>query len=270
MPSYSTKILSLGLVSCCLAFTACTSASKAPAAPQLEQLEVATQQAPRKVTRNHFRGDRTGNLSEERLRQLLDAPIELEREARLGIVPVATAYHIDEALPIAQVPHKLSASLEETGFFDITTEVSTDWPADRGVAGLRELGARYRAKYLLLYRHRFVDHTYTNGWGWTYPTIIGAMVTPSRTYRASGVLEATLFDVRTGTLLFTAYERIEGERAMSIWNKDVKRRDFKEHLLQEATDQLIEQVTAKVRRIVVAEDAGRDDAPGGDAHPLTP
>ena len=34
--------------------------------------------------------------------------------------------------------------------FEVATEMSTDWPADGGISGLRELAARYRAEYLLL------------------------------------------------------------------------------------------------------------------------
>ena len=213
------------------------------------------QPAPPPLQDNHFRSDRTGNLTEDQLKAILDAPLFLEQDARLGIVPVATAYEVDPELPVAIVPHMLGRALEDTGFFEITTEISTDWPSDRSVAGLRELAARYRAKYLLLYRHRFIEQSWTNAWGWAYLTGVGAIFAPGRSVETAGVLEATLFDARTGTLLFTVYERVHQERAMTLWNNDVKRRAIKGQLLTQAADKLSAQVSHKVRRLVAARHA---------------
>lgn len=226
------------------------------AAPKLEAtmapMAIQEQAQPQVLTENHFRQDKTGNLTEEQLREILESPVFLEEDTRLGIVPVATAYEADTDLPLTSVPSNLSGALEKTGFFDVTTEVSTDWPKDHSVAGLRELAARYRAKYLLLYRHRFVDETRTNAWGWTYPTIIGALATPSKTYEVAGVMEATLFDPRTGTILFTAYERVHAQETLNIWHPEHKRQEIKKALLEEATDKLSKTVTGKVRRLVAA------------------
>jgi hypothetical protein len=142
--------------------------------------------------------------------------------------------------------------MEKTGFFEVTTEVSTDWPADGSVAGLRELAARYRSKYLLLYRHRFVDDSRLNGWAWLYPTVIGYFAAPGRTVEVAGVMEATFFDVRTGTILFTVYERVHHEEDLNIWNNDHKRQEIKTQLLHEASDKLAKSVTGKIRRLVAA------------------
>lgn len=213
---------------------------------------MAVQAGTQVLTENHFKSDKSGNLTEEQLREILDSPVFLEEETRLGIVPVATAYEVDTDLPLTTVPSALSAALEDTGFFDVTTEISTDWPKDRSVAGLRELAARYRASYLLLYRHRFVERTRTNAWGWTYPTFVGIFAAPARTYEAAGVMEATLFDPRTGTILFTAYERVQGQRIRNIWHGEKKQRELKQELLEEATTKLSETVTYKVRRLVAA------------------
>ncbi len=211
-------------------------------------------QAPQVLTENHFRSDRTGNLNEDQIREILDAPIFLEDTARVGIVPVATAYELDNELPLDAVPQHLSGALESTGFFDVTTEISTDWPSVRSIAGLRELAARYRVKYLLLYRQRFLDREYTNGWGWTYPTIIGAMLAPGNTMQSVGVMEASLFDVRTGTILFTVFHRVEGTIDENIWNNDIKRRELKEDLLLEGTQALADDMVHQVRRLDAARD----------------
>ena len=226
-----------------------TSAPKLQASMEPMAVQEAT---PQVLTENHFRQDRTGNLTEDQLREILESPVFLEEDTRLGIVPVATAYEADTELPLTSVPSSLSGALEKTGFFDVTTEVSTDWPKDHSVAGLRELAARYRAKYLLLYRHRFVDETRTNGWGWTYPTIVGILATPARTYEVAGIMEATLFDPRTGTILFTAFERVHAQERLNVWHPDHKHQEIKKALLEEGTDKLAKTVTGKVRRLVAA------------------
>ncbi|MGM0556460.1 MAG: hypothetical protein ACQEVA_08805, partial [Myxococcota bacterium] len=249
----STVTRLLALLCCVTLLGACAAPSKS-LDPKMEAMAVQNGSAsqPEKLEDNHFRTDRTGNLSEEDLKRILDSPIFLEEETRLGVVPVATAYQVDQDLPVNDVPHKLGNALEDTGFFEVATEVATDWQRDRGIAGLRELAARYRVKYLLLYRHRFEERARTNAWGWTMPTVLGVFATPHRTVEMAGVMEATLFDVRTGTILFTAYQRVHDEDAMSIWHGKHKRREMKAGLLDRATDDLQEKVTEKVRRLVAS------------------
>ena len=239
------------MIGCVAALSIATGCAAAPMRAEMPPMAIA-EQAPQILDTNHFQQDRTGNLSETGLREILDAPVFLEDDTRVGIVPVTTAYDVDEELPLATVPHALSDAMEKTGFFEVTTEVSTDWPADGSVAGLRELAARYRSKYLLLYRHRFVDDSRLNAWAWTYPTIVGIFAAPAQTVEVAGVLEATLFDVRTGTILFTVYERVHDEQDLNIWNNDHKRREIKEQLLSKASGNLSASVTSKIRRLVAA------------------
>jgi hypothetical protein len=208
--------------------------------------------SPRVLEENHFRTDRTTNLSEEALREILDAPVFLEDASRVGIIPVATAYEVDGDLPLDSAPHHLSQAMEKTGFFEVTTEVSTDWPSAGSVSGLRELAARYRVKMLLLYRHRFIDRERTNAWGWTYPTIVGALAAPAKTIEAAGVMEASLFDVKTGTILFTVFHRVEGSSRENLWDRPHKTRKLKEALLAEGTEILAQRVVKKLRRLDAA------------------
>lgn len=233
------------LTSIALLTSAC--ASSAPMNPQMEPMAVA-QTAPT-LENNHFQTDRTHNLSETNLRHILESPVNLQTRTRVGVVPVTTAYETDEELPLNPTPKILSEAMEKTGVFDVTTEVSTDWPTDGSVSGLRELAARYRSPYLLLYRHRFVDRSRLNGWAWTYPTVVGIFAAPATTVEVAGVLEATLFDVRTGTILFTVFERIESEETMNIWNNGHKRRAVKTQLLEDASTQLARSMNAKIRRL---------------------
>jgi hypothetical protein len=215
-----------------------------------------------------FRRDGSGSISEEDLRRALSAPTFLRAGTRIGVVQVATRYEIDDDLPLTVVPAELSQALERSGLVEATTEISTDWPSDRGISGLRELAARYRTEYLLLYRHRFVDRSSTNAWGWLYATVIGALVVPSQTLEAAGVLEATLFDVRNGALLFTVFERVGAVRTANVWDNDRKRRALHTDLLQRAAAKLAEQVVGKARRLAAKRPAGAVAADAPAPHPV--
>jgi hypothetical protein len=248
------KSLIVIIIACgALGLSACgATKSMAPKMAPMAIEQMAPTQAPAPLADNHFKTDRTGNITEDQLKEILDAPVFLEDTSRVGIVPVATAYEVDADLPLADGPRHLSEALEDTGMFDVTTEVSTDWPKTRSIAGLRELAARYRVRYLLLYRHRFVDREYTNSWGWSYPTVIGALAAPAKTLEAAGVMEASLFDVRTGTILFTVFQRVEGESDENLWHLDSKRRLLKEALLVKGTEALARQMVHKVQRLDIA------------------
>ncbi len=211
--------------------------------PRLKALPLVT--AP--VKTDHFKRDKSGGISEQALHRLLLTPVFLEQDARIGVVQVSNDYKPDEDLPMVTVPHVLANAMESSGLFQVATEVSTDWPIDSGVAGLRELGARYRTEYLLLYRHRFIDRTYTNSLGWLYLTVIGIFTVPAETMESAGVLEATLFDVKTGTIMFTVFERVRDQRDENIWNNDRKRRELKLSLMKKAAKGLAEQTLTKLR-----------------------
>ncbi|MBW1810720.1 MAG: hypothetical protein JRJ87_21185 [Deltaproteobacteria bacterium] len=249
------------------ASSGCSSASKGFLRAEMKPLQLGSPAStPKVLKKDHFKRDHSGSISESDLRRVLDAPVFLEADARLGVVPVATCYQPDPELPLAIVPHELSKALEDSGLFTVTTEVSTDWPADSGISGLRELAARYRSEYLLLYRHRFVDRSYTNEWGWFYLTVLGIFVAPSQTLETDGVLEATLFDVKTGTLLFTVFERVHNEVNENIWNNERKRRELKSKLLEQVAEKLADKVVHKSRLLAAArpQPESENNLVGGD------
>lgn len=249
-------MLRLALV--CLIASACAAAK--PLEATMAPLAIATPPAPKPLERNHFMRDGAGSISEHDLGRVLSSPVYLKERTRVGVVHVSSGYELEQELPLHTVPRELGRAAEASGLFEVATEVSTDWPADRGVGGLRELAGRYRTEYLLLYRHRFVDRTYTNGWAWTWAAVLPLFVAPASTLESAGVLEATLFDVRTGTILFTVFERVRGEADENLWNRARKRRALQAELLERATGKLAEQVVAKVRRLAAARLAA---APAG-------
>jgi hypothetical protein len=217
------------------------------------QLESAAP-APQILTEDHFTQDRS-SITEAELKTILAAPVFLEETARVGVVPVAGRYELDAEVPTLSVPAALAESLEASNLFEASSEVSTDWPAERGVAGLREIAARYRTEYLVLYRQRFVDQSYVNPWAVGYATVVGAFFLPANTLEAAGVLEATLFDVKTGTILFTVYERVQGTADVNNWQNDRKLSALKRKLLADASGKLADQVVHKCRRLVAARPA---------------
>lgn len=241
------------IVSLCF-IASCAANHKAAVLPPLALAEevAAAPKAPTLLTENHFGRDAVGALTEAQLRDILQAPVFLEDKARVGIVPVREGYGADEELPLAGVPGALAATLDETGLFEVVSEVSTDFPATGSVAGLRELAARYRADYLLLYRHRFVDTVYASGWAWTWATLVGPLFAPANVLEAEGVLEATLFDVKTGTILFTTFERTREKQEESVLDTERKQKELKERMLVEASAAIGDAVVAQLQRLAAA------------------
>jgi hypothetical protein len=225
----------------------------------------ATPPSPAVLTENHFSRDKASAISEADLKTILASPVFIEENARIGVLPVQTRYEVDAEVPLTAVPAELTDSLEQSGMFELASEVSTDFPIDSGTAGLRELAARYRTEYLLFYRHRFTEQSYANAAAWGYLTVVGAFFLPGTQLEARGVLEATLFDAKTGTILFTVYERVHGDRASNVWHTDEKMDDLKKKLLEDAQKKLSAQVVAKCRRLVASRPELNAEEPKAEA-----
>lgn len=221
--------------------------------PELASLELATVTAA-PLEENHFSRDRMA-LGEPELRQILSAPVFLEANARIGVLPVRSGYAPDEDVPVDAAPAVLTDTLERSGLFELASELSTEWPTATGTAGLRELAARYRTEYVLLYRHRFADSTHANGFAAGFVTLIGALVLPGTTVESAGVLEATLFDVKTGTVLFTIHERVRDEAMVAPPAVEARLERLHRELVAGASKRLAEQVIERCHRLVAARPA---------------
>ena len=214
--------------------------------------EAALHPSPPVLTENHFKRDVMGDLDEAQLREILLSPVFLEDKARIGVLPVASGYEADPDLPVDGVPGALEKALTESGHFEVVSEVTTDWPHAGTLGGMREMAARYRAEYLLLYRSRFVSRSHANGWAVTWLTILGGLVFPHRTIEVAGVMEATMLDVKTGTILFTAYERVYRKSDENVWQNDRKRAAMKEALRVKAAKALTGKVLDQIGRLAAA------------------
>ena len=254
----------LALVTTLVVLSTGCAASRA-AMPSLTPYSLAALPAPAQVLEeNHFSRDRMG-VGEPELRQILAAPVFLEEHARIGVLPVRTGYAPDDGVPVEAAPATLTEALDGSGLFDLASEISTEWPTTSGTAGLRELAARYRTEYVLLYRHRFADATRANGFAAGFVTIVGAFFLPGTTIESAGVLEATLFDVKTGTILFTVHERVRSEAIAAPPAVEGRLTVLHREMVKDAARKLSEQVLLRCQRLVATRPA--NGAPVADLSP---
>jgi hypothetical protein len=197
-----------------------------------------------------FRADeKPAGLSEEAVGKLLEQAVPLDPAQRLGILPASVGWAPSLGYAAHVVPAEITRALDGVGLFRTATELSADWPSARGVSGLRELGLRYRTPYLLLYRLRFADEEYANAWSLLLPTVIGYLLAPVKTVETHGVAEAALFDVRTGTVLFTVFEQIDERADTGTIGAERRLRTLKEQAIAAAAVKLAAQVADKTRRL---------------------
>ena len=189
--------------------TACGAASP----PMVAGLApVAAAPAPAVLDRSFFTKDASGALGEGQLQHVLSTPIDLQFPARVGVVPLAQAFDPHGPVSIGTrsvAARDLATALAGGPHYSHVSDVSTELPNSGGIEGLRVIAARYRLRYLLLYSERFEDSTHLNGWAWLYPTVIGMFVAPGVTVESSGLVQADLLDVRTGTILFSVVEPMQ-------------------------------------------------------------
>ena len=243
-------LVSLSLCACMAKMPATLEFTSAEAAAPVPEPLLAL--APSPFARDRF------TLTEEQLAAALSATTEVSPRARIGIVRVADGYAPENSLPLDATTQVLADALDTSGVVTGASEVSTEWPAESGLPGLRELSARYRARYLLLYRQRFVSSTRPNGWATGYLTLVGALFMPGTTYEQHGVLEATLFDAMTGTVLFTVHERV-GVEAMAAPPAVVQAmRASQAALVKEGAPKLAAEVVARCRKLARRDSAAAE------------
>jgi rhombotail lipoprotein len=180
------------------------------AAPPMMKVAAPEASAPVAVLeRSLFSRDAGGALGESDLQHVLSTPIDLQFPARVGVVPLAQAFDPHEQVSIGTrsvAARDLATALIGGPHYSHVSDVSTELPNTGGIEGLRLIAARYRLRYLLLYSERFEDSTHLNGWAWLYPTVVGMFLAPGVTVESSGLVQADLLDVRTGTILFSVVE----------------------------------------------------------------
>lgn len=212
----------------CLAIAACGAQRPHYASARMAEAPAAGAAAapPPPLERSLFARDPQGALTEDALQQILAAPIELDLPARVGVVPVVTATDWRGPNPdYLRVPSGVAPfvrKLRGSEPFTLVTEIMPIPSGALGMEALREVAARYRLRYAILYREVVATKATVGKLGWFYATVVGAAFVPGQDHTAYGYVEASLFDVKTGLLLFTTRRAVLGNQRSNLWHQDDK------------------------------------------------
>jgi len=195
--------------------------ASAPMAAAASQTAIAPPAPPPPLDRSVFARDPNGQLSEEMLQKILGTPIELDLPSRVGVLPIMTATDWRGPSPVYErVPAGVSplvARLRKDAAFSLVTEMMPIPSGALGMEALREAAARYRLRYVILYREVLAKKNYQNAWSWGYASVVGAFFLPGKQHEVYGYIEATMFDVKTGLLMFTTRRAIMASKRSNEW-----------------------------------------------------
>ncbi len=231
-----------------LASTGCAASHRMPEAPA-----AAEAPAPAPVLQQSlFSKDLTGSVSEDDLQKILGSRVELGFPARVGVVTLGEPFRAEATAPIGQqsiVGPTMVRALDGSPHFSHVTDVSTGLPNPQGVEGLRTIAARYRVRYLLVCNVTTEDASHLNNWAWLYPTVVGFFVAPGMTVGSQGLLEASLMDVKTGTVLFTATQPFASSSTSWVIGSSRHHAEVDAKAVSEATANLARTVLAQTNRV---------------------
>ncbi len=175
------------------------------------------------LTRSVFARDPDGQLSETEIQKILSNQLELELPARVGILPIVAAEDWRGPGPsFARAPEAvaiLSKHVRSAELFTVVTEMLPIPSGALGMEALREMAARYKLRYAILYREDVRQRIQNNPWALGYVTGIGTIFLPGENLKVDGYVEASLFDVKTGLLLFTIRRRVSATEKSNIWHR---------------------------------------------------
>lgn len=219
--------------------------AEAPAAPEAAAPAPALQQSL-------FSRDLTGSVSEEDLQRILASRVELGFPARVGVVTLDEPFRAEATAPIGQqsiVGPTMVRALDDSPHFSHVTDVSTGLPNPQGVEGLRTIAARYRVRYLLVCNVTTEDASHLNNWAWLYPTVVGIFVAPGMTVGSEGILEASLLDVKTGTVLFTATQPFVSSSTSWLIGSSREHAEVDAEAIREASTALARSILTQTDRV---------------------
>jgi hypothetical protein len=243
--------------------TGCAAAHE-PAMARSPEAPAAMPAPPPVLQRSLFSKDSTGALSEGDLQQVLESTIDLQFPARVGVVPLAEPFNPQGPVSIATrsvAARDLARALIGQPHFSHVSDISTELPNVGGIEGLRLIAARYRMRYLLLYSERFEDSTHLNGWAWLYPTVLGMFVAPGVTVESSGLAQADLLDVRTGTILFSVVQPLDVSQQSLMVGAARSHREHQREAAAKGAKALAKRVVAQTGELL----AWADQAAAGQA-----
>jgi rhombotail lipoprotein len=259
------------LLLCLLVMAACGGSNKMASAPMTAAIQPAqAAPPPPPLERSVFARDPNGQLSEDALQKILAAPIELELPARVGVLPVLTARDWRGPNPDHQVPAGVANfvnKLRRDPAFSLVTQTMVIPSGALGMEALREIAARYRLRYVILYREVLAKNRRLGAWAWGYITGVGALFLPGQRQEVYGYIEASMFDVKTGLLMFTTRRSIHATQKTNQWNKQEKLDKLAANATSKFAPELAIDVEADLRRFAKAAIA-ENTMKRGDGDPL--
>lgn len=240
--------------------TACAASMRVASAPMAAGAAAPVSQPPPPLERSLFARDPSGALSEDALQQILAAPIELELPARVGVLPISTATDWRGPGPDHRVPagvDGLVRTLRKDAAFTLVTQTMVIPSGALGMEALREIAARYRLRYLLLYREVLARDARLGAWAWGYATLVGALFLPGQHQEVYGYAEVTMFDVKTGLLMFTTRRALTASQRTNRWHQRAKLEQLASTAVSRAAPALATDVLADLRRFVAAVEVER-------------
>ncbi len=246
-------------VICLLAVAACGASKMKMASAAMAAGESSSMpQAPPPLTQSLFDRSPQGALTEEALQNILAAPIELELPARVGVLPIMTATDWRGPGPDRRVPAgvaPLVRKLREDAAFSLVTQTMVIPSGALGMEALREIAARYRLRYLLLYREVLAKDAQLNPWAWGYATLVGALFLPGNCQKVYGYTEVSMFDVKTGLLMFTTRRAITASQTTNPWHQRAKLDQLAANAVAKFAPELALDALADLRRFASAAES---------------
>lgn len=260
----SSAMKRIALLICLITITACGAKQKMASAPmaQMASTSMAPAVAPPPLDRSVFARDPNGQLSEDMLQKILASPIELDLPSRVGVLPVLTATNWRGPSPdYERVPAGVSpmvSTLRKDAAFSLVTEMMPIPSGALGMEALREAAARYRLRYIILYREVLAKKQHQNKWTWGYATLVGALFMPGKQQEVYGYIEATMFDVKTGLLMFTTRRAIMATKNTNEWRTQDKLEQLASNAVTKFAPDLATDFLVDVRRFANAAIAEND------------
>jgi len=226
---------------------------------------------PPPLDRSLFARDPNGQLAEDALQKILAAPIELSLPSRVGVLPIMTAKDWRGPSPDDRVPAGVAnfvGALRRDPAFSLVTQTMVIPSGALGMEALREVAARYRLRYLLLYREVLARKSNLGPWAWGYATIVGAFFLPGQRQEVYGYIEASMFDVKTGLLMFTTRRAITAGQTTNRWNKADKLDKLAANATSKFSPDLAVDVLSDLRRFGAAAEAENLHRRGETVEPI--
>jgi hypothetical protein len=155
-----------------------------------------------------------------------------------------------ERVPPGVAP--LVARLRKDPAFSLVTEMMPIPSGSLGMEALRECAARYRLRYVMLYREVLAKKYHHGGWAVGYATGLGALFLPGRHNEVYGYIETTMFDVKTGLLMFTTRRAVYATERTNEWHTQDKLDRLASTTTSKFAPELAGDVLVDVRRFAAA------------------